>query len=86
MIRNGLFSEVKDFTDGNILLKCKSDGVTFITNTGLAKLMFVNSMLLISTQTSTRHSQLARKLMNMVQTIAKNDLETIKTINIYLYK
>jgi len=62
MISLGLFTELRNSSDGNILLKCKLDGVTFTTNTGLAELMLVNSMLIALTQTSIRHSQLENKL------------------------
>lgn len=75
--KNGLFSELKNSTDGNTLLKWKSDGETSTINTGPAELTFANSMPTPTTQTSTRHSPLAKKLTKVAQTTAKQiDLET----------
>ena len=75
--KHGLFSELKNSTDGNTPLKWKSDGETSTTNTGPAELTSVNLMPIPTTQTSTRHSPLAKKLTKKVQTIAKKiDLDT----------
>lgn len=85
----GVSSRTVKSSDGDVSMKCKSDGVTSTTDTGLAILTSVNSMLL-ATQKFTRNSPLARKLKKAVQIHAvRNDLNESsinQSFNIYMYK
>ena len=82
--KNGVFTRMVNSKDGDVLMKCKSDGVTSTTNTGLVILMSANSMH-IKTQTSTKTSMSVKKPKKMIQIPAVKNDPNYPIDSIYLY-